>query len=79
MTVAIPCAKCGAAFQAGNGRYCPTCRGGFNPGELRIPDTRGMQTTPMNQAARDQMDANGETYDRKASEALERFFSGGRP
>lgn len=35
---------------------------------------RGDEFTPMNQAARDAMDKQGEPYDRKASERLERFF-----
>jgi hypothetical protein len=52
MTVAVPCQRCGRSFQAGHGALCPNCRGGYAPGERRIPDIRGQRTVPLNNAAR---------------------------
>lgn len=73
MTVAVPCARCGACFAAGHGHLCPNCRpGGAHPGEVRIPDTRGMPVVPLNDAARVQMGRapTGETPE----QAIKRLF-----
>lgn len=51
-------------------RTCPSCHVRQAPCMLG----RGETVTPMNQAAREAMDKQGEPYDRKASERLERFF-----
>lgn len=53
MTVAVPCANCGAIFAAGHGHLCPKCRGGYAPGELRIPQHDPDECVPVNQAAID--------------------------
>lgn len=75
MTVAIPCASCGACFTAGHGALCGNCRPeGWHPGELRIPDTRGMQTIPLNDAARKQMVANGEAIDEDATARVRKML-----
>lgn len=48
MTVAVPCANCGADFEAGRGTLCPDCRpGGRAPGELRIPPLDGANVTKI--------------------------------
>lgn len=67
--IALPCARCRSEIPAGYGSLCVKC-GGRAP---RLPSHSG-PVTPMNEAAREQMDANGETYDRAASLTLQRFF-----
>jgi hypothetical protein len=75
MTVALPCAQCGRLFAAGHGALCPSCRPeGRHANEVTIPDFDRGQVVPMNEAAREQMRANGETFDEDASERLQRFF-----
>jgi hypothetical protein len=51
---------------------CPNC---VKRGKCVIDEARDKgHLTPMNQAARDQMDRNGEKYDEALSKRLERFF-----